>query len=259
MAESAALLVDEVFPERPVRQWVLSFPYQLRFLFATRPAIMGQVLGIVYRAIATHLIKQTGHTHKTARTGAVTLIQRFGSALNLNVHFHMLFLDGVYIDGKKFRWVKAPSSAELTQLTHSIAHRVGRYLERQGLLERDAENSYLAGGAVNDDPLNQLLGHCITYRIAVGPQQGRKVYTLQTVPATDEPYDTGVGQVAGFSLHAGVAARADERHKLERLCWHIARPAVSEKRLSLTATGNIRYQLKTPYRDGRFMLHDEIG
>jgi len=56
--------------------------------------------------------------------------------------------------------------------------------------------------------------------------------------------------VAGFSLHAGVAARADERNKLERLCRYIARPAVSEKRLSLSANGNVRYQLKTPYRDG---------
>ena len=54
MAESAALLVDEVFPEQPVRQWVLSFPYPLRFLFASHPALMGQVLGIVYRCIATH-------------------------------------------------------------------------------------------------------------------------------------------------------------------------------------------------------------
>ncbi len=54
MAESAALLVDEVFPEQPVRQWVLSFPYPLRFLFASRPALTGQMLGIVYRCIATH-------------------------------------------------------------------------------------------------------------------------------------------------------------------------------------------------------------
>jgi hypothetical protein len=96
MADSAALLVDEVFPEQPVRQWVLSFPYPLRFLFASSPAIMGKVLGIVYRVIATHLIKKAGFTTKAAHTGAVTLIQRFGSALNLNIHFHMLFLDGVY-------------------------------------------------------------------------------------------------------------------------------------------------------------------
>jgi ribosomal protein S27E len=74
MAESAALLVDEVFPEQPVRQWVLSFPYPLRFLFASRPAIMGQVLGIVYRVIASHLIQKGGFTRRTARTGAVTLM-----------------------------------------------------------------------------------------------------------------------------------------------------------------------------------------
>jgi len=87
MAESAALLVDEVLPEQPIRQWVLSFPFQLRFLFASRPELMGRVLGIVYRAISSHLIKKSGLTRKTAQTGAVTLIQRFGSALNLNVHF----------------------------------------------------------------------------------------------------------------------------------------------------------------------------
>ena len=61
---------------------VLSFPFQLRFLFASRPLITGQVLGIVYRAISMHLVKKTGYSKKTARAGTVTLIQRFGSALN---------------------------------------------------------------------------------------------------------------------------------------------------------------------------------
>ncbi|MDP9141417.1 MAG: transposase [Pseudomonadota bacterium] len=54
------------------------------------------MLAIVYRAIAGHLADQAGVARALARCGAVTLIQRFGSALNLNVHFHMLFLDGVY-------------------------------------------------------------------------------------------------------------------------------------------------------------------
>ncbi|OGC90227.1 MAG: transposase, partial [candidate division Zixibacteria bacterium RBG_16_53_22] len=112
--------------------------------------------------------------------------------------------------------------------------------------------SYLAGDAVDEDPMAQLLGHSITYRIAVGPQAGRKVFTLQTLPACDpeDQFGDTAGKVAGFSLHAGVAARAQERKKLERLCRYISRPAVSEKRLSLTPNGNVRYQLKTPYRDG---------
>jgi hypothetical protein len=167
----------------------------------------------------------------------------------------MLFLDGVYVDGAngssiRFRWVKAPTNTELTQLTHTIAQRVGRFLERQGLLERDVQNSYLADDAVEGGPLDQLLGHSITYRIAVGQHAGRKVFTLQTLPSCNEPFDAAVGKVAGFSLHAGVAARAHERKKLERLCRYIARPAVSEKRLSLLRNGKVRYELKTPYRDG---------
>jgi hypothetical protein len=59
-----------------------------------------------------------------------------------------------------------------------------------------------------------------------------------------------VGKAAGFSLHAGVAVKAHERQKLEQLCRYVSRPALSEQRLSLTTNGNIRYQLKTPYRDG---------
>ena len=69
-----------------MRQWVLRVPFVLRYLFATAPAVMGQVLGIVYRAIASNLIKAAGMTCATAQTGAVTLIQRFGSALNLDMH-----------------------------------------------------------------------------------------------------------------------------------------------------------------------------
>ena len=52
---------------------------------------MGQMLGIVYRVVATHSIKKAGFSRKAAHTGAVALIQGFGSALNLNIHFHMLF------------------------------------------------------------------------------------------------------------------------------------------------------------------------
>jgi hypothetical protein len=216
---------------------------------------MGKVLSIVYRTIATHLIHKAGYTKATAHPGAVTLIQRFGSALNLNIHFHMLFLDGVYVgeadSTAQFRWVKAPTNSELTQLTHTIAQRLARYLERQGLLERDAESSYLALESEDEDPMDQLRGHSITYRIAVGPQQGRKVFTLQTLPDERDGYEApAAGNVAGFSLHAGVAAKANQRDKLERLCRYITRPAISEKRLSLTRQGKVRYELKTPYRDG---------
>ena len=253
MAESAALLVDEVLPREPLRQWVLSVPFALRYLFAVNPAVMGQVLGIVTRAIASHLISAAGYHHDTAQTGAVTLIQRFGSALNLNIHFHMLFLDGVYVtSGERltFRRLPPPTVAALEKLVHVISQRVGRALERQGILVRDLENSFLAVDTPDGTDFDDLLGHSITYRIALGPHQGRKAFTLQTVPAATDAIDGKLARAAGFSLHAGVACEAHEREKLERLCRYITRPAVSTERLSLTAQGNIRYRLKTPYRDG---------
>jgi hypothetical protein len=173
----------------------------------------------------------------------------------------------VYIGGSngrliRFRQVKAPSRDELTRLTHTIAHRIARYLERQGLLERDTGNLYLTpkavekvrpgtgreaglGHASDEDPSNQLMGSSISYRIAVGPQQGRKVFTLQTLPdaGLDNSLSNSVGETAGFSLHAGVATKANERAKLERLCRYVTRPAISTKRLSLTRNGQVRYEL----------------
>ena len=74
----------------------------IRFLFARRLAVLTGVLSIIYRAIETCQVHRAGQTRNTARTGAITLIQRFGrsdvpGALNLNIHLHMLFLDGVYL------------------------------------------------------------------------------------------------------------------------------------------------------------------
>jgi hypothetical protein len=94
-----------------------------------------------------HLIGKAGFTRAQAQIGAVTLIQRFGGALNLNIHYHMLVLDGVYItqmnDRLRFVSVAAPTFAELTRLIEQISQRVGQHLERLGLLVRDTENAYL--------------------------------------------------------------------------------------------------------------------
>jgi len=111
----------------------------------------------------------------------------------------------------------------LTQLAYTIARRVG------GLLERDTEQLDLGKALDPDDPMPDLAGHSITYRIAVGPQREGKVFTLQTLP--DSGWEDGPavapGNVAGFSLHAGVAVKSNQRDKLERVCRYICRPPVS--------------------------------
>ena len=124
MAETAALLADEVLPALPLRQWVVSFPFALRFLFASRPEALAKALEVIYRLLVTHLAHKAGFRCKEVATGAVTLVQRFGSALNLNIHLHMLCLDGVYVPrsvgGLRFRRVKAPEREELEHLVQQI-------------------------------------------------------------------------------------------------------------------------------------------
>lgn len=140
-------------------------PFPLRYLFATDPVAMGAVLGIAYRAIAAHLVRKAGLTHARARTGAVTLIQRFGSALNLNIHFHLLVLDGLYeLTAARpcFRRVSPPTSSALELLLGRIVVRIARHLERRGLLVRDAENDYLETGSAPGSGIESLLGHSIT-------------------------------------------------------------------------------------------------
>jgi len=86
---------------------------------------------------------------------------------------------------------------------------------------------------VEDSPDNNEMlehqSHSITYRIAVGPQKGKKIFSLKTLPSIIEETDSAklIGKVAGFSLHAGVSVKASQRDKLERLCRYISRPPVS--------------------------------
>ena len=96
MSETAAHLVDSVLPLKPIRQWVISFPFQIRLCLAVRPKIMARALEITHAAITKHYRTKTGLQKTKAKTGAVTLIQRFGGSLNLNVHFHQLFIDGCF-------------------------------------------------------------------------------------------------------------------------------------------------------------------
>ncbi len=120
-----------------------------------------------------------GDAHPTIRT-----VRRPGCAESQSergpVHFHMLFLDGVFTDNRygktRFRRTIAPNQHELTELLHLISHRIADFLERRGILERDEENSYLNLEGSDQDPMQQVLGCSVSYRIAIGPQQGRKVF-----------------------------------------------------------------------------------
>ena len=84
--------------------------------------------------------------------------------------------------------------AALEQLVHVISRRVGRALERQGLLAGDFENSFLTLNPVEISGFDDLLGHSIIYRVALGPHQGRKTFTLRHGTGSDRRHRRQVSE-----------------------------------------------------------------
>ena len=130
MAERAAHLVDHVFPDVPVRQWVLSLPHRLRYLLAWDHELCRAVSGVAVRAVLAFLRRRARREGVAdGRSGAVVVVQRFGGALNLNIHLHALVLDGVFTnDGGAVRFhpVRRLTHEDVAEVVALVAQRVRR-------------------------------------------------------------------------------------------------------------------------------------
>ena len=205
MAQTAAHLFDHVIPHVPVRQWVLSMPIPLRLLLAAQPELVTPVLQVVQRVVTRHLLDGVGLKGEEGQGGAVTLIQRFGSAANLNIHLHCLVLDGVYRCGADgvpvFVQAGAPSDDELHALLHTVITRLMKMLTRRGVLVEEMGQIYLGDPNADGDEartLRPLQAAAITYRIAFGPRAGQKVLTLRSSTCSS----SSVGASASTKLGA---------------------------------------------------------
>ena len=138
MAQTAAHLVDQVIRPVPVSQWVLSLPIPLRLLLAAQPKRVTPVLQVVHRVLTSHLLGQAGLKADEADSGAVTPIQRLGSAAKLNIHQHCLVLDGVYrrstAGEPAFVEVPAPTDEAMQAVLQKIISRMMKLLTRRGVL-----------------------------------------------------------------------------------------------------------------------------
>ena len=168
MVESAAHLLDHVVPYVPMRQWVLSVPWPLRVLFAARPDWLSRILGIVTRALSSAVIRSAALCRgQGAQTGTITFVQRHGSALNLNVHFHLLVPDGAYTfeHGKPhFHRAPAPSSEQLHRLLDTLITRITRALVRGGVLVEEPDQALPRPGARLATGAAQHCRRAIPYR-----------------------------------------------------------------------------------------------
>jgi hypothetical protein len=165
----------------------------------------------------------------------VTFVQRFGGALNLNVHFHCILPDGVFVrddGGVRFVELPPPSDDEVMEVLRRVVARLERLLRpRLASREDDAR------------PLD-----------ALGAAQAEAMNSLGTPPPDEGRVRKRAAYLQGFSLHAAVHLHANDREGLAHLCGYGARPPFSQERLSQLPDGRLSYRLKRPLGDGRTAL-----
>ena len=231
MSDTAAHLVDRVFPTVPIRQWVLSLPFALRYRLAYDKSLVRDVLQVFARAVFGSLRRRVREQDETreSQCGAVTFVQRFGGSLNSNLHFHMLALDGVYAMDEaghpRFHPLPPPDDAEIVQVAGRIAERTVVLLERRGLgavADPDQVDSL-----PRDEPLlAALYSASVMGRIATGPHAGQRVRVAGN--AIEDRYP----EALTGPRCANVAVAATDRRGLERLCRYTARPPLATERLT---------------------------
>ena len=226
--DTALHLVERVLPRAPYRQWTLSFPVPLRFCLARDARLLSEALALFVRALVA-LQKRTARRLGVPRphTGAVAFVQRFGSALQLTPHFHVLLPEAVFEElgdgtpgSSPFlrpptpRWSGWPSPWHAASSTgFAPAASLSRRLPRR-------------------KPSSSCSSRASRFR-PPGWRPGRRCAFVQ-----------------GFSLHANTWLHDNDVLGLQRLCSYGARGPLSLERLSELPDGRLAYRMKRPSPTG---------
>ena len=183
------------------------------------------------------------------------VVQRFGGALNLNIHLHALVLDGVFTnDGGAVRFhpVRRLTHGNVAEVVALVAQRVTRLLERRGLAANAGDGE--ASDLWSDEApvLAAVAAASVEGRVALGPRAGGRVRRWGDPPedvATATPGPCHA-HAAGFDLHAGLLVRDGQRDQLERVCRYALRPPLAQERLHQTREGEIWLTLRHRWADG---------
>ncbi|HEX7480721.1 MAG TPA: transposase, partial [Polyangiales bacterium] len=283
MSDAALHLTERVLPEVPLRHWVCSLPFQLRYLLGYDRELCAAVLNAFVKELSRSYRRRAKEVHglssiALAQTGAVTVVQRTDSALRLSVHFHTIAVDGVYAsdaaDGgaPRFLPLPEPSAAEAQELAERVAARIDALRDtRRGERVLRKHGRYVDehdGGDAEQEapPAEQAALHACYEASARGQQllgasAGKPVLRLLgAAPPSAAGEERGVvGEARGVNtpsgvtkrvVHASASVHGRDKKQLERLCRYLMRPPLAQERLHELPDGRLQLSLRKAFRDG---------
>jgi hypothetical protein len=261
MAQTAANLLDHVLPERvPLRQWVLTVPFELRARLAYDRELLGGV-GRVFIDTVLRWYARTLRAHGVGggQSGAVTVVQRVSSDLRLNPHLHAILLDGVFAPGAdgvlRFHALPSLSSGEVANLMQAVRLRILRWLARRGVLDDMGELAVADAEFAEREPALAALANASVSGLApAGPERRERApIALRGDVGVKVMAPLSVAEL-GFSLLAATVAGAEDAAGREALVKYVLRPPIAQERVKLVADGLVRIELRRPFRDGTIAI-----
>lgn len=257
MTELSAHLIDEVIPAVATRQWVLTFPYWLRFRLAFDAKLMSRALAIWVATVTSWYRKQAEQRWgiKDGKCASVSVIQRFGDALVLNPHIHSIFCDGVWFDDQgdgEPVWMEldAPTDTDVQAICMDARRRILAWLVSKGIVNPDEHWQGEQDMAETDPVRAWCTKAAILDRIAVGSRAGQLVARWRDEEVRARKHGRRCAVADGFNIHANVRIGPMARDALERLCRYILRPALCNARLERLDDGRVLARLKRRWSDG---------
>ena len=247
--------MDSVIPAVKVRQWVITFPHDIRYLLAWNHDFRTAVLAAVMRALERHYIVQARNKGgKNPKFAGVSVMQRMDQTCRLNVHWHILCTDGAWVETEKgVQFLQAPPLKQpvLEAVFADILKRVDRQIAKlPDPLEDPAETQRTCDPALSMLLRNAMLGFQSDGKDMGKPQQ----VEFGKGPIKIRKDGRNCCMSNGYSLHANRTIAPLDREGLEKLCRYLCRPAVAASRLELVdnPVGNktIRIHLKTEFEGG---------
>ena len=229
MAETAANWIDHVLPTRaPLRQWVLTLPFELRARIAYDRELLSRITRLFADSVLGFYRRAMRDLYRVGKgqSGAVTAVQRVSSDLRLNPHLHLIALDGVFVESDDgslvFHQLPSLSNSDVADLLHAARVRILDFLQRRGVVERDRELRLTDDGFAEREPeLAALATAAVTGNPPAGPEHRQR--PAVALPDCGERSVSGLSaREDGFSVHAATTAPGDDARARDHLCSYFA-------------------------------------